>query len=117
MAVHLDDRKVGERIRAHHLGGKNPAIAHGDTNVGRAVDHVIIGDDVAVGRDDHAAAQPVLDPRLLRPHLLAKLTTKLPAELLTQELPERAVFHAIRQIAVRSIGFCPPRPRQVHVAR
>ena len=56
MAVHLDDRKVSQGIRAHNLGGKNPAIAHGDPNVGRAIDHVVVGDDVAVGRDDHTAA-------------------------------------------------------------
>ena len=40
-----------------------------DANIGRAVYHVIVGDDVSVRRDDDAAADAVLDARLsLLPH-------------------------------------------------
>src|SRR5882724_256385 len=103
VAVHFNDREVGQRICAYHLGGKNPAIAHGYANVGRAIDHVVVRDNVAVGRNDHATPQPMLDARLLRPHLMTKLLT----ELATEELPERTVLQAIRQIAFRHISFCP----------
>ena len=94
LAFDLDDGQVGQRISAHHLGRQNAAVAHGDANVGGAIHHVVIGHDVAVGRDDHAAAQPVLNPRLLRPHLLAEL----PAKLMTKKLSERAVLHAFRRV-------------------
>ena len=58
MAVDLDDRQVGQRVGAHHFGGQNPAIAHGDANVGRAIDHVVVGDDISVGRDDDPVPNP-----------------------------------------------------------
>ena len=66
MAFDLDNRQIGQRIGSHDLGWQNSAIAHGDANVGRAINHMVVGNDVTVGRDDHAAAQPMLNARLLR---------------------------------------------------
>ena len=81
-AVDLDDGKIRERIGADELRRQDSAVGHGDANVDCAVDDVVVGHDVAIGRNDHAAAQTVLNVRL-RPHVLAKaVLTK--AELLTE---------------------------------
>ena len=103
VTLDLDDRKVGQRIGADHLGRKNPAIAHGDANVGGAIDHVVVGDDVAVGRDDHAAAQSVLNARLLPlRHLLSEELAEGAEELLQ-------CLHARRRLG--HVGLCCVRSR------
>ena len=47
--------------RADQFCGKDSAVVQRDANVGRAVDDVVVGDDVTVRRNNHAAAEPVLD--------------------------------------------------------
>src|SRR5208283_5422022 len=64
-AVNFEHGDVGERIGADEFRFQHAAIAGGDADVDRAVDDVIVGDDVPVGRDDHATAHAVLDLRLL----------------------------------------------------
>ena len=73
VAVHLDHGEVRQRIGADQLGGEHAAIAHGNAHVNRAIDHVIVGHDVAVGRDDDAAADAVLN---LRPLLMREVETR-----------------------------------------
>ena len=41
--INLDDGKVRERIRADELGGEDSAISHGDANVHRAVNDMVVG--------------------------------------------------------------------------
>ena len=68
--IDLDDRQVVQLVHADHLGREDAPVIQRDADLRSAVDHVIVGDDVAVGRDDDAAADAVLDLRL-RLHLLA----------------------------------------------
>jgi hypothetical protein len=82
--INLDDGKVRQRIRADELGGEDSAICHGDANVHRAVNDMVVGHDVAIGRDNHTAAQTVLNVGL-RPHLLAEAVWPK-AELFPEEL-------------------------------
>ena len=65
-AVDFDDGEISERIGADQLGDQDLAVAHSDANVDRAINHVIVGDDVSVGRNDDAAADAALDLRLAR---------------------------------------------------
>ena len=65
LAFDLDHGQIGQRIGADHLGGQHAAIVHGHANVDRAIHHVVVGDDVAIGRNDDAAADAVLDLRAL----------------------------------------------------
>ena len=60
VGVDLDHRNVVELVNADELGGKDAAVVHGDANLHGTVDYVIVGDDVAVGRDDDATADAVL---------------------------------------------------------
>ena len=73
LGVDLDHGQVSEFVGANHLGGKGPAVMHGYPDLHRAIDHVIIGNDVSVRRDDDTAADAVLDLpwalALLRPLL------------------------------------------------
>src|SRR5579872_2231386 len=64
-AVYLDYRKVGQRIGADQLGLHDLSVAHGDADVDCAINHVVIGDDVAVGRNNDSAADAMLNLRLL----------------------------------------------------
>ena len=75
-AVDLDHCQIGKWVGADQFGGQDSTIAERDFDFGSAIDHVIVGDDVAVGRNDDTAADAVLDPRLLRLHALAKLLAK-----------------------------------------
>ena len=59
--VDLDDGEVVELVHAHQLGGEDAAVVERDANLRCAVHHVVVGDDVAVGRDDDAAADAVLE--------------------------------------------------------
>ena len=59
--VHFQDRQVGQRIGADQFRFQDAPIAGGHADVDGSIDHVIVGDDVAVGRDHDAAAHAVLD--------------------------------------------------------
>ena len=47
--VDLDQREVGLRVGADHLGVEVLAVVHGDRDGLGVLDHVVVGDDVAVG--------------------------------------------------------------------
>ncbi len=70
-SVDLDDGKIGERIGTDQLRREDSAIGHGNANVHRTVDDVVVGHDVAIGRNNDTAAQTVLNVGL-RSHVLAK---------------------------------------------
>ena len=59
--VDLDDREIVELVDADEFGREDAAVIQGDANLHGAIDDVIVGDDVAVGRNDDAAADAVLD--------------------------------------------------------
>jgi len=48
-AADLDDGEIGKGIGADELGGHDLLVAHGDADVGRALDDVVVGDDVSSG--------------------------------------------------------------------
>ena len=86
--IDLDDGKIGERICADELGRQDSTVRHGDANIDCAIDDVVVGDDVAIGRNDDAAAETVLNVRL-RAHLLPKAVlaeAELATELFSKEL-------------------------------
>ncbi len=60
--VELDPehRKVGLGVGAHHLGPAPAAVAQHDLDVIGAFDHVVVGEQITLGRHDHARAQPHL---------------------------------------------------------
>jgi hypothetical protein len=64
--VDLDDGEVGELVDADDLGVQDAAVMESDLDLRGSVDDVVVGDDVAVGRDDDAAAYAVLKLWLLR---------------------------------------------------
>ena len=55
-ALDLDQRKVGARIGADHLGPVGLAVVGRDFDLVGAVDHVVVGHGKAVGRDEEAGA-------------------------------------------------------------
>ena len=63
-AVDLHDCEIGERIGADQFCREDPLVAHGDANIHGAFHHVVVGDDVTVGGNDHAAAETVFNARL-----------------------------------------------------
>ena len=63
IGLDLDDGHVGFFIRADELGGEFPSVREGDADffcVLGIADHVTIGQDVAVGRDDDAGTEAIL---------------------------------------------------------
>jgi hypothetical protein len=65
-AVDLDQRHVGLRIGADHLGRIGLAVVGRDLEVAAVFDHVIVGHGVTVGRDEKARAQRGSESVLLR---------------------------------------------------
>ena len=64
--VDLHHRHVGQRVGADHLGGELTPVEQPDGDLLGAFDHVVVGEDVAVGRDDEAGAAAPLDLGPLR---------------------------------------------------
>ena len=75
---------------------QNAAVAEGHFDLGRALDHVIVGDDVAVRRDDDAAADAMFDLRWWSSGWLKN-------GLLAQH--GRNALRAVAALAVRHIGL------------
>ena len=95
--VHLQHRQVSQRIRPHQFRFQHATIAGSHANVDRAIDHMVIGHDVAIGRNHHAAAHAVLNLRLALLHVRTKELTKRAA--LSKKL-----LHVFRHLSAR--GFC-----------
>ena len=66
LGVDLEDGHVGVRIGADDLGLELTAVEQPDRHLLGALDHVVVGEDVAVGRDDEARAAALLDLGPLR---------------------------------------------------
>jgi hypothetical protein len=70
VAVYPDHGHLGARIPPHDLGWLRRAVGEGHVQLGRALDDVVVGYDVAVIAVDHAAPDPLLalgaERRILR---------------------------------------------------
>ena len=55
-ALDLDQREVGARVGADHLGGVGLAVIGRDFDLAGAVDDVVVGDGIAVGGNEEAGA-------------------------------------------------------------
>ena len=56
LALDLDERHVGRRVRADDFGIEDAAVVELHAQFGGILDDVVVGHDVAVGRDNHARA-------------------------------------------------------------
>ena len=63
--IDLEHRDVGVGIAADDLGLELAPVEQPDRDLLGAFDHVVVGEDVAVGRDDEAGAAALLDLGLL----------------------------------------------------
>ena len=50
-------REIGARVLQHDLGLEFALVGERDLHLGRALDHVVVGDDEAAGIDDHARSR------------------------------------------------------------
>src|SRR5215212_3842630 len=64
VAVHSYHSDIRRRVRAYDLAALYGPVGEGDFDIARALHHVIVGDDVAVGAVDHTAPYALF---LLRP--------------------------------------------------
>ena len=62
-AVDLDQREIGARIGADDLGGVGLAVVGRDLDAVGLLDDVVVGDGVAVGRDEEARALGLAEAR------------------------------------------------------
>ena len=97
VGVDFQHGDVGLGIAADDVGGEFTLVAQGNFDVGGAIDHVIVGEDVAVGADDHAGAEAVF-LFLLRSLLaaLAGLSRGIAAAIAEELAEERIVEERIR---------------------
>src|SRR5207302_2384216 len=98
--AYLQDREVCDRVSAYQLRLQHAAIARGHPDVHRTLNHVIVGDDVAIGRNDHAAAQSMLNLRTVRLHLHMRpeeLAKGAVLSILAEEL-----LHVVRRLSRRT---------------
>ena len=93
-AINLDYGQIGERIGADQLRRQDATIAERNLDIGGAIDHVVVGNDVAIGRNNDAAADAVLDSRLLRLHMLAELLAKEVLHVVGHAFGHGLGFHA-----------------------
>src|SRR5579859_2643771 len=85
----LDHRDIGFGIASHHFAFELPLIRKRDLDIGCFVDNVIVRENVAIFRYDHAGAQAVL--ALFARHLTKKLVAKkLPEEGIIEEGSRRS---------------------------
>ena len=63
--LELDDGQVARGIVAHELGLVRGSVVHGDHVLVVAVDHVVVGEDVALGIEHHARADAARAVRLV----------------------------------------------------
>ena len=57
VALHLQQRQVHPLVLADQLGLESCIVGEGNGDLVRAIDHVVVGDDVAGGVDDEPAAE------------------------------------------------------------
>src|SRR3984957_18156408 len=59
--VDLDHGQICKLVGANYLGREGPAVMQGDAYFHGSIDHVIVGHDVTIRGDDHAAANAMLN--------------------------------------------------------
>ncbi len=107
-ALDLEERHVGARIAADHLGGVGPAVVGGDVDLGRALDHVVVGDDVAVGGDEEARALAGRAPiarTLAHAGLVAEEAAHELLDLRRQALAARATLVIFEETDLRGVDL------------
>ena len=100
-AVDLQHRQVARLVGADDLRLEGAAVGQFDADLLGAVDHVVVGEDVAVRPDDDAGAEAALAPlRRLRP------LRPWPTELIAEELAElvRDVLADVADAPLRADG-------------
>ena len=112
----LDQCDVGAPVRADQLAAQLALVGERHVDVVGALDHVMVGEDVAVGRDDEtrtdAARHLFARPRAVAPRS-ARTGTRTRREEAAEEVVERVVLvesvgerelRQLRTIAVRALG-------------
>ena len=89
-ALDLDQGEVGARIGADHLGGVGLAVVGRDLDLVGAVDDVVVGHGIAVGRDEEAGALARSRPRPRADHPQARRQAIRSAEAAEEALHRRA---------------------------
>jgi hypothetical protein len=91
--VDLDHCQICKLVGANYLGWEGPAVMQGDTYFHCSLDHVIVGHDVTIGGDDHAAANAMLNlPLAAASHAGHALALPLPlTEAWSEKLRERII--------------------------
>ena len=90
LGVNLDERKVGFGILADHLCGELALVEQPDADLIGVSGHVVVGQNVTVGRYDHARAQPVL--LVLMGNLAEKAAELIERVLLLSKRPAGTLF-------------------------
>ncbi len=76
MRVNLDDGEIVELVDANEFRREDAAVVERDVDLHGAVNDVVVGEDVAVRREDDATADAVLNLLLLRNTLHGALRAK-----------------------------------------
>jgi hypothetical protein len=92
-AVDLEQGEVAGRIGSDPGRGQRPAIVQLHLDALRAVDHVMVREDIAVGADDDAGSEAALAARHRRP--AAEAFAEEPAQLLRQLVVAGGTHHAL----------------------
>src|ERR1700733_12993759 len=67
--VDLDHGQICKFVGANYFGRERPAVMQRYAHFHRAVDHVIVGDDVSIGGDDQTTAKAMLNLPLALSHV------------------------------------------------
>src|SRR5208282_6180184 len=59
LGIDFNQREIGLGVLADHFGGELALVHQGDLNLVCVTRHVIVGQDIPVGRNDDARADPV----------------------------------------------------------
>jgi len=119
--VKFEHREVRIRVFADDLRARLAAVGQGDVDFGGTVDDVVVGDDVALGTDDHAGTQigHALGLRLLAAekvaeHRVIHVRMSLPLDLFRGEDVDDGRHGALGRVGERCVFN--PRARQGRLA-
>ncbi len=84
---------IRARVGADNFGFKFPLVFQRHGDIRRAIHHVVVGQDIAVGADDYAGAETVLLLRTGRLTLTLPLVAATPAtEWISEKLSKRGII-------------------------
>ena len=95
-ALSLQEREVRLAVDADHLGRHRLAVGGRDGHFGGVVDDMVVGDDVAVGRDEEPG--PLRLRQMMARQAVAVVVVIARHAEVAEEIIERAVARDIRQI-------------------